>query len=73
VAAYDGRVNAAVLLPVKAFGAAKARLASALTSAERQTLVRWTTARVLDAASEELADAADEGDSEGESASAGGV
>ena len=52
MAAYDDRVNAAVLLPVKAFGAAKARLASALTSAERQTLVRWTTARVLDAASE---------------------
>ena len=45
-------VNAVVLLPVKAFTDAKARLASVLGDAERERLARWTSARVLAAAGE---------------------
>ena len=41
-----------VLVPVKAFADAKARLAGALTPAERQRLARWTAARVIAAAGE---------------------
>jgi 2-phospho-L-lactate guanylyltransferase len=40
----------AVLIPVKAFGAAKGRLRGHLTDAERVRLARWTAARVLAAA-----------------------
>jgi 2-phospho-L-lactate guanylyltransferase len=40
----------AVLIPVKAFGAAKGRLRGHLTDAERARLARWTAARVLAAA-----------------------
>ena len=45
-------VNAVVLVPVKAFTDAKARLASVLGDAERERLARWTSARVLAAAGE---------------------
>ena len=45
-------VNAVVLVPVKAFTDAKARLASVLGGAERERLARWTSARVLAAAGE---------------------
>ena len=45
-------VNAVVLVPVKAFADAKARLASVLGDAERERLARWTSARVLAAAGE---------------------
>jgi 2-phospho-L-lactate guanylyltransferase len=45
-------VNAVVLVPVKAFTNAKARLASVLGDAERERLARWTSARVLAAAGE---------------------
>ena len=45
-------VNAVVLVPVKAFADAKARLASVLGVAERERLARWTSARVLAAAGE---------------------
>ena len=45
-------VNAVVLVPVKAFADAKARLASVLDDADRQRLARWTSARVLAAAGE---------------------
>ena len=45
-------VNAVVLVPVKAFKDAKARLASVLNDAERERLARWTSARVLAAAGE---------------------
>lgn len=45
-------VNAVVLVPVKAFKDAKARLASVLGAAERERLARWTSARVLAAAGE---------------------
>jgi 2-phospho-L-lactate guanylyltransferase len=45
-------VNAVVLVPVKAFGDAKARLAAVLGDAERERLARWTAARVLAAAGE---------------------
>jgi 2-phospho-L-lactate guanylyltransferase len=40
----------AVLIPVKAFGAAKGRLRGHLTDDERARLARWTAARVLAAA-----------------------
>ena len=40
----------AVIIPVKAFGAAKARLAPVLTPAERARLARWTASRVIAAA-----------------------
>lgn len=45
-------VNAVVLVPVKAFADAKARLASVLDDATRERLARWTAARVLAAAGE---------------------
>jgi 2-phospho-L-lactate guanylyltransferase len=45
-------VNAVVLVPVKAFTNAKARLATVLGDAERERLARWTSARVLAAAGE---------------------
>jgi 2-phospho-L-lactate guanylyltransferase len=45
-------VNAVVLVPVKAFGDAKARLAAVVGDAERERLARWTAARVLAAAGE---------------------
>jgi 2-phospho-L-lactate guanylyltransferase len=41
-----------VLVPVKAFADAKARLAPALTAAQRDALARWTAERVLAAAGE---------------------
>lgn len=45
-------MNAVVLVPVKAFTDAKARLATVLGDAERERLARWTSARVLAAAGE---------------------
>ena len=45
-------VNAVVLVPVKAFADAKARLAAVLGDAERERLARWMSARVLAAAGE---------------------
>jgi 2-phospho-L-lactate guanylyltransferase len=45
-------VNAVVLVPVKAFTDAKARLASVLDEADRERLARWTAERVLAAAGE---------------------
>ena len=45
-------VNAVVLVPVKAFTDAKARLVSVLSGADREALARWTSARVLAAAGE---------------------
>lgn len=45
-------VNAVVLVPVKAFTNAKARLAAVLGDVERERLARWTSARVLAAAGE---------------------
>jgi 2-phospho-L-lactate/phosphoenolpyruvate guanylyltransferase len=40
----------AVIIPVKAFAAAKARLASVLLPSERAALARWTASRVIAAA-----------------------
>jgi len=40
----------AVVIPVKSFGAAKARLAGVLSAAERARLARWTASRVVEAA-----------------------
>jgi 2-phospho-L-lactate/phosphoenolpyruvate guanylyltransferase len=45
-------VNAVVLVPVKAFADAKARLAVVLGDDERERLARWMSARVLAAAGE---------------------
>ncbi|HEX2784177.1 MAG TPA: 2-phospho-L-lactate guanylyltransferase [Ilumatobacteraceae bacterium] len=45
-------MNAVVLVPVKAFSDAKARLAAVLGDAERERLARWTATRVLAAAGE---------------------
>jgi len=45
-------VNVVVLVPVKAFADAKARLAPVLSSSERQALSRWTAERVVAAAGE---------------------
>lgn len=45
-------VNPVVLVPVKAFADAKARLAPVLSPAERQALARWTAERVVAAAGE---------------------
>jgi 2-phospho-L-lactate guanylyltransferase len=50
--AYDEAVNAAVLVPVKAFRDAKGRLEPVLSPAQRQQLARWTAERVLAAAGE---------------------
>jgi 2-phospho-L-lactate guanylyltransferase len=41
------RVDAAVLIPIKAFRHAKARLSPALTAAQRMQLARWTADRVI--------------------------
>lgn len=49
---YDACVNPVVLVPVKAFADAKARLAGVLTPAERVALARWTAERVIAAAGE---------------------
>jgi len=43
-------VNAVVLVPVKAFADAKARLSTVLDDADRERLARWTSERVLAAA-----------------------
>jgi 2-phospho-L-lactate guanylyltransferase len=45
-------VDPVVLVPVKAFADAKARLASVLSPAEREALARWTAERVVAAAGE---------------------
>jgi 2-phospho-L-lactate guanylyltransferase len=45
-----GAVDAAVLIPVKRFSAAKERLAGVLDPAQRAELARWLAGRVLDAA-----------------------
>jgi 2-phospho-L-lactate/phosphoenolpyruvate guanylyltransferase len=45
-------VNAVVLVPVKAFTDAKARLSAVLGDADRERLSRWMSARVLAAAGE---------------------
>jgi 2-phospho-L-lactate/phosphoenolpyruvate guanylyltransferase len=45
-------VNAVLLVPVKAFTNAKARLSAVLGDAEREQLARWSAARVLAAAGE---------------------
>ncbi len=45
-------VNAVVLVPVKAFTNAKARLSAVLADADRERLARWMSARVLAAAGE---------------------
>jgi len=45
-------VNAVVLVPVKAFTDAKARLATVLDDGDRERLARWTSERVLAAAGE---------------------
>jgi len=42
-------VEAAVLIPVKRFGAAKGRLSSLLDGAQRAELARWLAARVVEA------------------------
>jgi 2-phospho-L-lactate guanylyltransferase len=48
----DAPVDAAVLIPIKAFTAAKGRLVPVLSPVERERLARWTAARVLSAAGE---------------------
>ena len=45
-------MNAVVLVPVKAFADAKARLSQVLSPSEREALARWTAERVLAAAGE---------------------
>ncbi len=45
-----GAVDAAVLIPVKDFGRAKARLAAVLSPNDRVLLARWTAGQVLAAA-----------------------
>jgi 2-phospho-L-lactate guanylyltransferase len=45
-------VNAVVLVPVKAFRSAKARLSTLLGDSDRERLARWMSARVLAAAGE---------------------
>ncbi len=47
-----GRQSHAVLVPVKAFAAAKARLSSVLSPDQRNALARWTADRVVAAAGE---------------------
>lgn len=47
-----GQLEVALLIPVKAFGDAKARLASALSQHERARLAQWTAGRVVAAAGE---------------------
>jgi 2-phospho-L-lactate/phosphoenolpyruvate guanylyltransferase len=48
----DPALAVVVLVPVKAFADAKARLAGVLSPSERQALARWTAARVIAAAGE---------------------
>ncbi|MBI4883469.1 MAG: 2-phospho-L-lactate guanylyltransferase [Actinobacteria bacterium] len=48
----NGHRRHAVLVPVKAFAAAKARLAVVLSPDQRQALARWTADRVVAAAGE---------------------
>ena len=50
--AYDAPVDAAVLIPIKAFTQAKGRLRPVLTPEHREQLARWTAERVLVAAGE---------------------
>ena len=45
-------MNLAVLIPVKAFGDAKGRLAPSLGRAERERLARWTATQVLAASAD---------------------
>lgn len=45
-------MNAVVLVPVKAFADAKARLSAVLSPTQREALARWTAERVLAAAGE---------------------
>ena len=47
-----GRQSHAILVPVKAFADAKARLSSVLTSDQRSALARWTADCVVGAAGE---------------------
>jgi len=51
VTAYDAGMDRVVLVPVKSFADAKARLASVLSPSQREELARWMAARVLAAAS----------------------
>ncbi len=51
-AAAHPAADCVVLVPVKAFGAAKARLASVLSPAHREALARWSAERVVAAAGE---------------------
>lgn len=44
------RVDAVVLVPIKAFHLAKGRLSPVLSGPDRERLARWTAERVLDAA-----------------------
>jgi 2-phospho-L-lactate guanylyltransferase len=46
---YSGGVETAVLIPVKAFHAAKARLAGTLSAADRASLARWMATEVVEA------------------------
>ncbi|MEQ1873831.1 MAG: 2-phospho-L-lactate guanylyltransferase [Ilumatobacteraceae bacterium] len=48
----SGRQSHAVLVPVKAFGDAKARMSSVLVPDQRKALARWTADRVVAAAGE---------------------
>lgn len=48
-AAVSGSTDAAVLVPVKSFRAAKARLAPTLDPAARAALARWMASRVIEA------------------------
>ena len=49
---YDADVDPVLLVPVKAFADAKARLAPVLSPADRAELARWTADRVVAAAGE---------------------
>lgn len=49
---YDAGVDPVVLVPVKAFADAKARLAPRLAPLDRERLARWTAERVVAAAGE---------------------
>lgn len=49
---YDAGVERAVVVPVKAFGSAKARLAAVLDADHRRRLARWSAERVLAAVGE---------------------
>ena len=49
---YDAHVDPVVLVPVKAFADAKARLSPVLSPTERERLARWSAERVIAAAGE---------------------